>query len=186
MDISAQRSFSSLQCDLPREIADQIYHWGVDNIPSDELDPTEGREKNIHVTVKFGIHTTDPSEVANVLVSQGPIKAKLDQIMIFRADEYDVVVIKVDSPALHKVNALLAKHLECTDTYPTYQPHVTIAYVKKGQGDRYEGREDFKGWEMVFDKALLSGKDYRSTTIPLRGPEPPKKIALPPYSHLSA
>jgi len=66
---------------------------------------------------------------------------------------------------LHKLNKTFAKNFEVTDTYPEYIPHVTIAYVKKGLGKKYEGKDDFEGKEVLIDNITFSGKDNRTTVI---------------------
>jgi len=55
--------FSSVQCDLPDDISMNIKEWGRETIPDEDIHPEEGREENTHVTVKYGIHITDPTEL---------------------------------------------------------------------------------------------------------------------------
>ena len=49
---------------------------------------------------------------------------------------YDVVKFKVQSQDLTELNKL-CKELPNDETFPNYVPHITIAYVKSGTGERY-------------------------------------------------
>lgn len=157
--------FSCLMSDFPQEVADEIYQWGIDNIPDEDL-AENGREPHIHVTVKYGIHISDPTKVRDHLLNQKPIKARLGKVSLFdTSDEHDVVKIDVDSPQLHELNGIISGNFETTDTFPDYKPHVTIAYVKKGLGKKYNGRNDFEGRMVKLNSAIFSGKDNRETTL---------------------
>lgn len=158
--------FSSLQCNLPDEIAEEIFEWGLRNIPDQNM-AADGRQPrdDIHVTVKYGIHITDPMVVRELLINQKPIKMKLGKVSLFESDDYDVVKLGVTSTQLHQLNKTISNNLEVTDTFPDYNPHVTIAYVKKGLGRLYDGRDDFEGRDIILDNATFSGKDNRKTVL---------------------
>lgn len=158
--------FSCLQCNLPEPLAGEIFDWGVKNIP-DEYLAADGRQAldDIHVTVKYGIHMTDPFMVRDYLMAQKPVTLRLGKVSLFEAEDHDVVKLDATSPQLHHLNKLVNKNFEVTDTYPVYIPHVTIAYVKKGRGKLYGGREDFVGRKVVLDRTTFSGKDNRKTVL---------------------
>lgn len=158
--------FSSIQCNFPEPVAGEIFDWGVKNIP-DEFLADDGRQArdDIHVTVKYGLHHADPSEFQNYLIGRKPITLRLGKVSLFEADDHDVVKLEVSSPQLHSLNRTVSNNFEVTDTYPQYIPHVTIAYVKKGRGKPYDGREDFVGKEVILNRATFSGKDNRKTEL---------------------
>lgn len=158
--------YSCVQCSLPREIADEIYEWGLQNIPDEDL-AADGRESDIHVTVKYGLHGHDPFELRDFLFGKEPIKIKLGRLSLFCNDEHDVVKLEVDSPELHQFNKLVSDNFEHTDTHPDYIPHVTVAYVKKGLGKKYEDRDDFAGRQCLLDSVTFSGNDNRMTVLPI-------------------
>ena len=62
--------YSSTQIELPKKISDRIIKWGkkeiIDNNLFIDSDGTKGREDDIHVTVKYGLHTTNVEEVKNI------------------------------------------------------------------------------------------------------------------------
>lgn len=156
--------FSSVQCQVPREIADKVYNWSLENIPDEDL-VDDGREDDIHITVKYGIHNTDFTQVRDFLMNQKSIPIRLGKISIFDTDEADVVKIEVDSSPLHELNSIISNNMEVTDTYPQYIPHLTLAYVKKGLGRKYDGMDDFDGTKFIANSVLFSGKDNRRTLM---------------------
>ena len=165
--------YSSTQVNLPERETESIRVFAK-KIPDSEIyedpkDPSYGREDQPHITVKYGLDTVDPKEVEPLLTDQGPITAKLGKVSIFESDDYDVVKVDIESPELHALNKKIADNLKVTDTYPTYKPHATIAYVKKGEGAKYVGDKSFEGKKITFDSLVFSGKDGKETVIPLRG-----------------
>jgi 2'-5' RNA ligase len=160
-------SFSSVQCDLPADISQEIYTWGKENIPEEEL-TGDGRqpEDDIHVTLKYGLHGHDPFEI-RPYITEGPIDLTLGEVSIFKNGDADVVKLSVDSPKLHEFNEIVSNNFEHSDTHPTYIPHITISYVKPGYGKKYEGRKDFLGKKIKLDSIVFSGNDNRKTCLPL-------------------
>lgn len=135
--------FSSTQVDLPPSLADAIRSIQT-SIPEDHL-AEDGLEQRPHVTLKYGIHSDSPEEAVTLLAQAGPISLTLGATDIFEADDYDVVYARVRSPQMMILNALLTSAVDVTDTHPTYQPHATIAYVKKGLGQQYAGNNVLVG-----------------------------------------
>lgn len=160
--------FSSVQMEFPDEIAEEIRNWGRVNIPGDILEDN-GREDDIHVTVKYGIHITDFTELREVFKDEKPVEVTLGKITLFEtSDEFDVIKIDLHSPALHRLNKIISKNFEVTDTFPVYHPHVTVAYVRKGCGAPYNGRTNFEGKKIVLDLVTFSGKDNRTTEFSIK------------------
>jgi hypothetical protein len=158
--------YSSVQFELPEDTAIQILDWGLRKIP-DQLLAAEGREDDIHVTCKYGLHITDFTQVRDLFINERAIKITLGKISLFINDDADVVKIEVDSPDLYRLNQKISSLFEVTDTHPIYQPHITIAYVKRGLGIKYNGRADFTGQKVILDTVAFSGKDNRMTIFKL-------------------
>jgi SPP1 gp7 family putative phage head morphogenesis protein len=153
---------------LPGELAFEVRKLG-DRIPSEDL-AADGKELDPHVTIKFGLHTNDVDEVRQAVLGQAPVAIQLGKCSCFKAETYDVVKLEVESDALHALNKHVSESLKCTDTHPTYQPHVTIAYVKSGLGPYYAKRlNDLQGKVAVFDRLTFSNKTREHTAIPLTG-----------------
>lgn len=156
--------FSCLMCDLPRDIAFEIISWGERTIPEDDLAPN-GREHQIHVTVKYGIHISDFTEIRNYFYNRRPFEITLGSTQFFSNDEHDVIYLPVSSPELHQLNGLISSSFQNTDTHPDYIPHVTIAYVKAGLGPKYNNLSKFDGKRVMISSAIFSGRDNRETTF---------------------
>ena len=158
-------SYSSVQINLPDDVAKRIIKWGHDHIKDEDIYTKGcdyGREENIHCTVLYGLETSDSNKVKKIIEDQGPVVLHLGQVTMFTSQQdYNVVKISVNSPELHKLNKKLS-NLPHTKTHPRYVPHVTIAYVKKEQ--EYSGHfsDTIRANELIF-----SAKNGTETKISL-------------------
>lgn len=166
-----RKEFSSTQINLPEEIAAKVVAASK-KIPEADL-ADDGRETEPHVTVKYGLHTNEAEHVRKLIENEPPIKAKLGKASVFPATEtggtYDVVKLDVDSPDLHRINKLISDSLPHTDTHPNYHPHVTLAYVKPGLGEKHVGMADLVGQELTVDRIIFSDKDRNHVEVVLKG-----------------
>lgn len=124
-----------------------IPNWkNVTDIISEEDiydEPTYGIETDPHVTLLFGLHD-DEVEVEDLKravrkYANKPIKVQASGISSFQNENapYDVIKFDIEGDVLHKINKEL-KNYPHTSSFPDYHPHMTIAYVKKGKGPKYE------------------------------------------------
>jgi hypothetical protein len=128
----------------------------------------KGRDENLHATVKYGIHDDEPGRLRQVVHGFGSVNVVFGKTAVFpNGEDGDAVYVAVDSPDLHRLNALVSDALDCTDTHPTYIPHVCIAYVKAGEGAKYAGMDDANGMAMIFTRLAFSDRDKEKTTIEL-------------------
>jgi len=170
--IEGDYSYSSTQVNLAGDLSKRIMAWGKENIPDEDIYTGEedmGREDTPHITVLFGIVAQEPDEVIELLSSEGSVKAKLGNVSLFKhSDDYDVVKIGVESKDLARLNKLLSDNLENENKFPDYKPHITIAYVKKGTGNKCSGSSEFEGQEVIFDQIRFSTKEGELTFIALQ------------------
>ena len=108
-----RREFSNTQFSAPAKIAEEVQNWGKEKIPDDKVyndpnDPSFGRETDTHVTVKFGLHTNNPDEVAEVVKGFGEFEVNLGKVSKFSSEKYDVLKIDVNSEKLHALNKLIS------------------------------------------------------------------------------
>lgn len=103
----------------------------------DENDNSFGREQHPHVTIKYGlVQSYTEDQIRQLLRQVTPFDIQVRGISIFENEKFDVVKFDVDGPELRKLNEIFSS-LPNHDEYPTYNPHMTIAYVKKGMGKRF-------------------------------------------------
>lgn len=167
--------YSNTQVRVAGKPAQKIVEFGK-RIPDSELyldpqDPSYGREEEPHITVRYGLATDNPQDLAKL--SELPsIKAKLGEVSIFETDNYDVVKAEVDSDSLKAANKKVGELVELPgETFKDYQPHATIAYVKKGEGKKYVGDKSLEGLEINVDAIDLTARDGSIHTIKLEGDE---------------
>ena len=162
-------NFSSTQINLPYLLSKEIINWGKENIPEDTIytqEKDKGREKEIHTTVLYGLHDATPFRVKKIIEETKPFEVELGKISIFdKNDKFDVVKINVHCEKLHEINKKL-KELPCTSKYP-YEPHVTIAYVKKGSYDD-KNNDAFIGEKFKVDEILFCDKNRKKIPIILK------------------
>lgn len=166
--------YSCTKVDLPDDLAEAVMKWGRDNVKDNDLyvegDSSKGREDDIHITVLYGIVDNKPAKTAVVIGKAKPFEVRLGLINAFKDnDKYDVLKIEVESGDIEKLHYDIAKKIKNENTFPTYNPHVTIAYVKKGSVDHLIGSEDFKGKTFKVNTIVFSdGKNHdREKNLPL-------------------
>lgn len=169
---STQLTMSPVQAkpfvDFAQSIPDSKLYGEVDTEWAND-----SRETEPHVTVLYGLHDPEPSAATKIISQAEPITVKMGKTSIFSNDKYDVLKVDVTGPKLHALNRELSK-LPNSNSYPTYKPHVTIAYLKKGEGERYAGDTRFEGQEMTFRSVTHSPpskirKVFGRPELPLAG-----------------
>lgn len=126
---------------LMLNIKDSIFYSDYqDKIKKSDL-AEDGLEDTFHLTILYGI-TLEASEHAifNFISSFNPfnIKIKSSKISLFENDKFDVVKFDVElTEELQILRDFVINEFPNVQTFSTYLPHLTIAYVKKGTGKKY-------------------------------------------------
>lgn len=177
-----KHSYSNTQIKASKDVAEAVIKFGLE-IPEEEIytDPEDtqyGRELEPHITIKWGLTTNDPNEVENIMDGNvKPFQIVFGKMSIFSEDDQPYDVLKVDMDAGDNLNKLhkLFSELDNEDSHPEYIPHMTVAYVKKGEGKKYVGNDDFVGLEMGVDCFEFRDQEGNSKQIVLGGTEEKKK-----------
>lgn len=142
-------SYSCAMLNLNEYIAEKITEWVNENIPKSDLYIDEdagidGYEPIPHVTIKYGLHSTDPNELIKLAKEFGPIMLHLKGISKFDTNpKFDVIKIDIISKRLNELNQIICDNMKATDAFDEYIPHATLAYVKKGTCDHLIGNRAF-------------------------------------------
>lgn len=157
--------YSCIMADAPKSISDIVLNFSKKNIPDSVLvinDDAKGREDEIHVTVKFGLLERKPSEkLLEILRNFRPFEIKIGPISFFRNGKtkgFDVVKCGIVSPNLYELNRQISLGCPHEDTYPTYKPHLTLAYVQPGSCSELDGKSiDFGKNKWTVKEVVFSG-----------------------------
>jgi RNA polymerase sigma factor (sigma-70 family) len=164
---------NSTQINIPAGLAKQFTDF-ANSIPESELYEEEGenygREDKPHITIHYGLEAT-PEQVQQTVQDFGGLKLKFGPTSIFDAEKYDVLKVGVIGQDIHRLNALLQKDYPVQSKFPDYKPHLTIAYLKKGDGKKYVGDKRFEGLEIPVSEFVFSNKSRTHIPVSLEGQE---------------
>jgi 2'-5' RNA ligase len=128
-----------------------------------------GIETDPHITILYGIHSdVEDQKVIDLFsnVKKTDFDILVNGIDCFLNKDYDVLKMDVKSNKLNELNEL-SKTLPHTSTYPDYKPHLTIAYLLKGNGNKYIN-PTFKMNIDNIDKIVYSKTNGEKINIPLK------------------
>ena len=165
--------FSSTHVLLPGTLAREVMAWGEENIEDEDLfidpaDPTKGREDEPHVTLLYGIHHDHSGAVRKVLSEAHPFAIRLGKTSRFSdCPKFDVLKVEAESLDLRRLHDRLKECVPCTESFPTYKPHVTLAFVQKGRCRRLNNSKAFCGLTFVAREIVFSSFFGFQETLPL-------------------
>jgi 2'-5' RNA ligase len=116
----------------------------LDSIQQEDIYKVEGKNYGIqprpHLTLLYGIHDTVTDEQIQSCfqdATEDDFKVEISGISLFENLEFDVVKLEVNkTPKLEEIYKNLSEFPN-SNQFPDYKPHITIAYVKKGLGQKY-------------------------------------------------
>lgn len=148
--MEAVYDYATTDIAVPTDAATFLLEWNELNIPEDVLfkdeDGGKGREDEPHITVKYGLLASDvPPELREIVKATPPFPVFMGKVSLFTTNpKFDVVKLDVESPWLRELNEKISNAIPHEDSYPTYHPHLTLAYVEKGTCDHMDGDDPFK------------------------------------------
>lgn len=133
-------AFLMIDFDTPQLITDL---WKT--IPEEELYTEEdnrgskyGIEKETHVTVVPCLdNDISLEELKKHLKEIDRYKTILTNISLFKNEDYDVLKCDAQSVVLKDTNSSILSAFPSHSEFKEYHPHVTVAYLKSGMGDKY-------------------------------------------------
>lgn len=166
-EATEKHEYGCLLAIMPADVAEQARLIGASIDPGDLAE--DGLELEPHITVLYGLHDESPEQVAHVLRNEGPVAVMLGETRCFKGEKSDVVYVAVESHGLHDANQLVADACPNTNKHPNYLPHLTIAYVQPGKGEKYCGMRHLDRWIVGVDKLIYSSPSKVRSTIPMGG-----------------
>lgn len=160
--------YSSLQINLPPAIDDAIVKFAA-TIPDAQL-AEGGRATQPHLTVKQGLMTRRPDDAVALVAGEKTFSVTFGRTHVFETADHDIVHVDVSSERLMVLHDALSTLLH-RDPHASYHPHVTIAFVKPGQGAAYAGNSFLAGFEMQVRGLTYSSPDGTQVDIPLHWDE---------------
>jgi hypothetical protein len=151
--------YNSLQFEVTGAIASRILAFGK------TLPDVVKRETEPHITGKYGINENLSKDLVNLVTGFGKVKVVLGVTSIFEGEGHDVLKIDVIGDDIKRFNSMIVRNIKCIDKFPTYVPHLTIAYMKRGSAAPYIMDKRFSGTELTFDSVSFCLKDGVKITM---------------------
>lgn len=123
----------------------------------DKKDLVESEYDGVHhVTLLFWLNIdVSKKDIIDKIDYKGQ-KIKTKGMKVFEWEENDVLVVEVEPEKwLTDINAQL-RELDYKNDFPDYTPHVTLGYFKKGEAEKYIGKN--------FDSLEIQGTDIVYTS----------------------
>lgn len=135
-------------------------------------DPREeyGLENVPHVSVLYGLkEEQDYFKIRDKLKNFGAFEFEIGKIKRFGNENkpYDVLVIEIVSPRLSEIHKFIRENYKNDYSFPEYIPHMTLAYVKKGELKEIEGDSSWTGTKYKCDLLRFSHINKYFLDIPL-------------------
>lgn len=155
---------SILQLPVPKAVAGKVR--GLK-----KLIPTKDRVRKPggrwpHVTLLTGIKGETLDSIPDKMVGLNAPELELGSVEVFDTNpDWDVVVVKVKKTAsLRKLRKHMMSIVKAKPLFPTYKPHLTVGFVKKGLGKKYAKKIGKK----------LNGLKFKPSEIQFSNPEAQK------------
>jgi 2'-5' RNA ligase len=158
---------------IPPEDVIQAVLAARQEIDQEDLNAEEGFGDDPHVTVLYGLSDDQREPALEILRGAGDLDATVKGVDVFQNDDYDVVIFALESESLSALRDKLDQ-LPNANEWPDYRPHMTVAYVQKGLGEKYKKslQSDIINARFKIDKLEFSGADGDVATVDLSSGSP--------------
>jgi 2'-5' RNA ligase len=139
---SNKREYGCLMLDVPFQNWQKVLsRISKEDLYEEEGVDTYGLEDEPHVTVIYGLHEEVKDEKLIKFVKEfcksTPIEIEVTKMGVFKNSKFDVIKFDVESSILKSLNKKLSENFPYTSKFPNFEPHITIAYLKKGTSEKY-------------------------------------------------
>lgn len=123
--------------EIQKEIPEDDIYFG--ETEKDKENSIYGLEKESHITIVFGLdNDVKFNEISKYLFPLNEYKTLLVNISTFENEIFDVLKVSAKCPKAAESNKLIMENFDVTTSFKDFKPHMTIAYLKKGKGDKYK------------------------------------------------
>jgi len=137
----------------------------IRNMISDEDLAGEGKDVGgSHITIRYGLQNDDNDELIEFLKSQPKFKVTLGATTFFPPSEHSdnatPIIVPCESDDLHRIEYEIKDYGDFAKrSFPKYNPHVTIAYVKPNTAKKYEGITLAKDKSFMVDTIAITNRN---------------------------
>lgn len=131
-------AFLMIDYDTPEFIKDLHNRIKESELYTEEGNDDYGIEEESHVTLVPCLdNDIDLDELKKLLDPIEKYDIILTNVSMFENEKYDVLKCDAQSFMLGKSNEKILQKFESHSEYKEYHPHMTVAYLKKGMGEKY-------------------------------------------------
>lgn len=155
--------YGALMAEIPDPLASACLAFAA-TIPDEHLTEA-GREAHPHVTVRWGFESVDPNPVFDAVGKLGSLSFQPGELRVFENDGADVLYVSCADP--HKWHSWhrATEGCPCESSDHPYEPHITLAFLKKGKGEKYAGKRVLAGSAVPVSEVVYSGPDGRDSRM---------------------
>lgn len=163
--------YGCLLVDLPEAESMVIRNFAY-SLPENDIakHPDTGEpwvEHKSHISIRYGLLQMDTKLIETMVKGVSNIRGAYGKLGVFHGEKNDVLFVKAHSTNLFSLHHKASRELPCIEAEYKYSPHVTIAYMEKGAGAKYEGMGFFAGVQFSFDQVTYSDEQGNSFPIKL-------------------
>jgi len=162
----------SFHADFDAESLEKLHHaWKW--IEPEDLAP-DGIEHDTHVTIRYEIIGGKFEDIYHDISNYyDALELEVIGIEVFDTPDGDCVHFRVKpTEELLNMRSDIERMMECEpNKHPTYIPHISIAFIKKGMGDYVKQHLEVEytfPFKITADRVIYSKKDGKRSEIPLK------------------
>jgi len=122
--------------DIQKTIPEDEIYFGNDEEKEDNI---FGVEDEAHITIVYGLENDIKFEdLKDHLFPINDYKTILVDVSMFDNPKFDVLKVAAKCPVAAKSNKAIMDNFDVHTDYKDFNPHMTIAYLKKGFGEKYK------------------------------------------------
>lgn len=121
--------------EIQKKIPKEDIYFGESEEETDDY----GIEDECHITIVYGLeNSVNFKDIEPYLFKLKDYQTILVNISTFENSKFDVLKVGVKCQLASESNKQINENFDVHATYKEYNPHMTIAYMKKGTAEKYK------------------------------------------------